>query len=50
MLSQESVPTPPAGAEIVKFRSSFANKAGVTETVSLAKEAGEWKVTGIYLD
>lgn len=50
MLSQESVPTPPAGAEIVKFRSSFANKAGVTETVSLANEGGQWKVTGIYLD
>lgn len=49
-LSQESVPTPPAGAEIIKFRASFANKADVIETVSLAREGGEWKVIGIYLN
>lgn len=49
-LSQESVPAPPAGVEVVKFRTSFANKADVIETVSLAREGAEWKVAGIYLD
>lgn len=49
-LSQESVPAPPAGVEVVKFRTSFANKADVIETVSLAREGSGWKVVGIYLD
>jgi DNA-binding CsgD family transcriptional regulator len=49
-ISQESIPTPPAGAELVKFRTSFTNKANATETVTLARENGRWKVTGIYLD
>ena len=49
-LSQESVPAPPAGVEVVKFRTSFANKANVIETVSLAREGSAWKVVGIYLD
>ena len=49
-LSQESVPAPPAGVEVVKFRSSFANKSGVIETVSLAREGSEWRVVGIYVD
>ena len=49
-LSQESIPAPPAGVEVVKFRASFANKADVIETVSLAREDGDWKVVGIYVD
>lgn len=49
-LSQESVPAPPDGAEVVKFRTDFANKAGVVETVALAREGSDWKVVGIYMD
>ncbi len=49
-LSQESVPAPPAGVEVVKFRTSFANKAEAIETVSLAREGAEWKVAGIYIE
>lgn len=49
-LSQESVPAPPAGVEVVKFRTNFANKANVIETVSLVREGSAWKVVGIYLD
>ena len=49
-LSQESVPAPPAGVEMVKFRTNFANKADVIETVTLVREGGAWKVVGIYLD
>lgn len=50
LLSQDSVPAPPAGVEVVKFRTDFANKAGAVETVSLVREDGAWKVVGIYLD
>ena len=49
-LSQESVPAPPAGVEVVKFRTSFTNRADVIETVSLAREGSDWKVVGIYID
>lgn len=50
LLSQDSVPAPPAGVEVVKFRTDFANEAGVVETVSLVREDGVWRVNGIYLD
>lgn len=50
LLSEESVPAPPAGVQVVKFRSDFANKSDVIETVSLAREGSDWKVVGIYLD
>ena len=49
-LSQESVPAPPAGVEVIKFRTNFANKANVIETVSLAREGSEWRVVGIYVE
>ena len=49
-LGQESVPAPPAGVEVVKFRTTFANKADVVETVGLAREGADWKVVGIYVD
>lgn len=50
VLSQESVPAPPAGVEVVKFRTRFANRAEVIETVSLVREGSDWKVVGIYVD
>lgn len=49
-VGQESIPTSPAGAELIKFRTTFANKADMTKTVTLAREGGQWKVIGIYLD
>ena len=49
-ISREQVPTPPSGAEIVKFRTRFANKGDATETIALVREGGEWKVQGIYID
>lgn len=48
-LGQESIPAPPAGGEVVRFRASFANKSGVIETVYLIRENGAWKVVGIYV-
>ena len=50
LLSQENVPAPPAGVEVIKFRTDFANKPGAIETLTLAREDGAWKVVGIYLD
>jgi len=49
-IAQEQVPAPPAGVEVVKFRTRFANKADAVETVSLAREDGTWKVVGIYIE
>ena len=50
LISDDDVPTPPRGARIVKFRTSFENKPEATETLALVREGAGWKVTGIYLD
>lgn len=49
-VSDESVPAPPAGQRVVRFRTDFANKAGATETISLTREGEAWRVVGIYID
>ncbi len=49
-IARDDVPAPPAGIQVVKFRTRFANKADAVETVSLAREDGNWKVVGIYID
>ena len=49
-LSQESIPAPPHGYEMVKFRTSFANRANVVETVTLVREGQAWRVVGYWLD
>ena len=49
-LSVESVPVPPAGAEVVKFRTRFANRPDAVETVTLAREDGAWKVVGVWVE
>jgi len=46
-LSQENLPAPPQGYEVVKFRTRFANKAEGIETVTLDREDGEWRVVGV---
>lgn len=50
LISDDDVPTPPSGARIVKFRTSFAGKPSAIETLALVRENGAWKVTGIYLE
>ena len=50
LLSQEMLPVPPAGFEMVKFRSRFANKPDVIETVTLGREDGAWRVVGVIID
>lgn len=49
-LSYESVPAPPSGYEMVKFRTNFANRANVVETVTLAREDGAWRVVSVMID
>lgn len=49
LISQDDVPAPPRGYWVVKFRTDFANRQGVVETVSLDQEEGGWRVVGIYL-
>ena len=47
LLSQENLPAPPRGYEVVKFRTRFANSPEVTETVTLDRENGAWRVVGV---
>ncbi|VXC76161.1 LuxR family transcriptional regulator [Sphingomonas sp. AX6] len=48
-VSQENLPAPPRGYEVVKFRTSFANKAEAVETITLDREGGGWRVVGITI-
>jgi DNA-binding CsgD family transcriptional regulator len=48
--STEFVPAPPYGYEMVKFKSSFEHTPNTSETLTLVKEDGKWKVTGYWLD
>lgn len=45
--SQQYLPAPPGGYEVVKFRTVFTNKAAAVETVTLVKEAGAWRIVGV---
>jgi DNA-binding CsgD family transcriptional regulator len=47
-VSQENLPAPPAGYEVVKFSTRFANKDAV-ETVTLDREGGSWRVVGVTI-
>ncbi len=49
LLSQENLPAPPAGYEVVKFRTVYANRTEAVETVTLDKEGGRWVVVGITI-
>ncbi|QTD55633.1 helix-turn-helix domain-containing protein [Parasphingorhabdus cellanae] len=48
--SQEAVPAPPHGYEMVKFRTSFENKPNATETLTLIREDASWKVVGYWIE
>ena len=49
-LSQENLPAPPHGYEVVKFRTRFANNAETVETVTLDREDGGWRVVGVTIE
>lgn len=50
LMSEQYLPAPPSGYEVVKFRTAFSNKANVVETVTLNREDGSWKVVGVTVD
>jgi DNA-binding CsgD family transcriptional regulator len=49
-LSEENLPAPPYGYEVVKFRASYANKPDAVETVTLEREDGVWHVVGATIE
>lgn len=50
LVSAEETPAPPAGNVVVKFRASYANKPEGIELLTLVREDGAWKVSGIYVE
>jgi DNA-binding CsgD family transcriptional regulator len=48
-VSQENLPAPPDGYEVVKFQTRFAKKPAALETVSLRRENGRWVVAGVII-
>jgi DNA-binding CsgD family transcriptional regulator len=50
LLSQEELPAPPHGYEVVKFRASYAHQAQAIETVTLDRENGAWRVVGVTIE
>jgi len=50
LLSEQEVPAPPYGYQMIKFRTDYANKAGAIETLSLVREGGAWRVVGITIE
>lgn len=50
LVTQQEVPMPPAGGWTVRFRTDFEHKRGAIETLTLVREGGAWKVSGIYLE
>jgi DNA-binding CsgD family transcriptional regulator len=50
LAGEESVPAPPNGYRVVRFKTDFAAKAGATETLSLAREGDAWRVAGYIID
>lgn len=50
LVSEETVPAPPYGYQMVRFRTDYANRAGVVETLSLVREGGSWRVVGVTVE
>jgi len=51
LAGEESIPAPPAGLQLVRFRTRFANNQAVSvETLTLAREGGSWRVAGYYIE
>lgn len=49
LVTNEYVPAPPEGYQLVKFASSYADGSNQVESVSLEWEGGAWKVVGIVI-
>ncbi|WP_301750827.1 DUF4019 domain-containing protein [uncultured Erythrobacter sp.] len=49
LVTNEFVPAPPEGYQLVKFASSYADGTNQVESVSLEWEDGAWRVVGIVI-
>jgi DNA-binding CsgD family transcriptional regulator len=49
LVSAEETPAPPNGNMVVKFQAGCANKPEGSEMLTLVREDGVWKVSGIYV-
>jgi DNA-binding CsgD family transcriptional regulator len=49
-LSEQYLPAPPYGYEVVKFRATYDNKSDAVETVTLDREDGVWHVVGATIE
>ena len=49
LISAERTPAPPNGNVLVKFRANYLNKPEGSEVLTLVREDGVWKVSGIYV-
>lgn len=50
LVGDETIPAPPAGLRLVRFHTSFANRAEAVETLSLAREGESWRVAGYFIE
>lgn len=50
LLSRDWVPAPPESYQMVKFRTSFANKVDAVETVTLERAGDGWRVAAVIID
>lgn len=50
VIAGEYVPAPPSGYQTVKLHTRYASGADQSETLSLVREDGAWKVAGIVID
>jgi DNA-binding CsgD family transcriptional regulator len=50
LVSNEDIPEPPNGHQLLRFRTNFANKPNATETLTLVQEGGVWKIVGYTID
>ena len=50
LVSVDYSPAPPNGVWTIRFRSSFAIRKDVIETIALAYEDSDWRVVGLTLD
>jgi DNA-binding CsgD family transcriptional regulator len=50
LLSEEDIPVPPNGNQLVRFEADFANKPHATERLTLVQEGGAWKIVGYIIE
>ncbi len=50
LLTHDTMPAPPHGYDVVRFRSDFTGKQNAVETVTLEREGSGWRVVGYLID